>query len=136
MLKKYALILGGFALGGYAFGTSIGIAYEKDWLPSAVIKLIEKYYMLEKKVEELDRRLQKLEKGLTDQEKKPISEKVQAKLSVKVRSCPSLGCSTVVVLRKGEIVNVVGRKNKWMLIETEDGAQGWVPIKFLQDYSF
>ncbi|MEM3426637.1 MAG: SH3 domain-containing protein [Nitrososphaerales archaeon] len=139
-MKKHLLILAGFAAGGYAFGTSAGAAYERGWIPETVIKLVEKYYQLSEKVEELEKRVQKLEQGGKSKDRtesdEPVKEKVQAKLNIKVRFCPSFKCGAVSMLEKGEVASVLEKRDRWTLVETQYGVRGWVYSKYLQAYSF
>jgi outer membrane murein-binding lipoprotein Lpp len=143
MLKRVAVVLTGFVLVG-----SSGIALAGDnWMEGAVIKLIEKYYELSQKVQELSQRIErlerkmeveKIEREITERELKEegIKEKYQTQKRLKVRKCPRTNCKVVVILEKDEVVFLLSRKDEWAFIETTDGVRGWVPSKYLREYSY
>jgi len=142
MLRKVAIFLLGFALVGYTGGALAGylISENRDWLESAVIKLIEKYYELSQKVQELSQRVERLEKQMQvekgNTKEEGIKEKYQAQEQLKVRACPRKRCGVVVVLERGEVVSLLSRRGEWSFIETADGVRGWVKSKHLREYSY
>uniref|UniRef100_A0A7C5X1N2 SH3b domain-containing protein n=1 Tax=Thermocrinis ruber TaxID=75906 RepID=A0A7C5X1N2_9AQUI len=144
MLKRAAIILSGFALVGYTGGALAGyvISEGRDWLESAVIKLIEKYYELSQKVQELSQRVERLERQTRAEKREGevreevIKEKYQVREKLRVRACPRTSCGVVVVLERGEVVSLLSRKGNWAFIETADGVRGWVVSKYLQEYSY
>jgi uncharacterized protein YgiM (DUF1202 family) len=144
MWKRVAIILSGFALVGYSGGAlaSYFISENRDWLERSVIKLIERYYELSHKVQELSQRVERLERQLAaekrerDTREEGIKEKYQAQERLRVRTCPRTSCGVVVVLEKGEVVSLLSRRGTWAFIETIDGVKGWVVSKYLQEYSY
>jgi uncharacterized protein YgiM (DUF1202 family) len=137
MWKRVAIVLSGFILVGYT-----GVALAESWLERSVIKLIERYYELSHKVQELSQRVERLERQLAAEKRESgireegIKEKYQSLERVRVRSCPRTSCRVVVVLEKGEVVSLLSRRGNWAYIETIDGVRGWVVSKYLQEYSY
>jgi uncharacterized protein YgiM (DUF1202 family) len=135
MLKRVAVV--GFILVGWT-----GSALADGVLESAVIKLIERYYELSHKVQELSQRVERLERQLRAEKKEGdigeygIKEKYQTQARLRVRTCPRTSCGVAVVLEKGEVVSLLSRKGQWAYIETLDGVRGWVVSKHLQEYSY
>lgn len=139
-MRKTLLVFVGLSTAGYLAGNGVGLAYDNDWLPQAVMKLIEKYFELDQRLTRVEDRLKKLEERVSlkssQEDSLPVKEKLSATKDVKVRYCQSFKCGVIYVLRKGDVVYKLAQKERWIKIQTQEGVTGWVYGKYLQEYSF
>jgi SH3-like domain-containing protein len=65
----------------------------------------------------------------------PDAERLSVSSAVNMRAGPSTSTSTIMVLRAGEPVAVIGRNRGWVNVALADGQSGWVYERYLSDGS-
>jgi len=123
MLKRLMVI----AVSSFAVGVVSGApahSIEDNILYNAVVKLILKYEELAEKVRDLEKRIHRLE--LVEGEPEvDMREWGRIRVWVNLRGGPGTEYPRILVLRPGEVVEILGRRGKWYRVRTKEGFVGY-----------
>ncbi len=106
----------------------------RDLLLDAIVKLILKYEELEERLDRVERRLRDLEfqgRGRKGDMEVDTREWAMARTWLRLRSGPGTEYRKILTLRPREVVEVLRKRGRWWKVKTREGFRGYVDSRYL-----